>query len=112
MTKLENVIKGLECWSKMAIKCDSECSYKPNDERKKLVRECDFQKLCMDALELLKELYQAHIQELQKRIDQLEFELQQNQIWENYRNGLYNFQTYCMNSMSDIISISQKGYTK
>ena len=54
MTKIEMVIKGLECWSNMAVKCDGECPYKPNDEREKIVGECDFQALCKDALEVLK----------------------------------------------------------
>ena len=56
MTKRERVIKGLECWSHMAIKCDSGCLYRPTDEREKVVGECDFQALCIDALELLKYL--------------------------------------------------------
>ncbi len=48
------------------------------------------------------ELYQARIQELQGRINQLELELRHNQNWENYQKGLYSFQTYYMNLLSEI----------
>ena len=53
MTKLEKVIEGLKCWTSMAVNCDSKCAYKPDDEREKCVGECDFQRLCKDALDLL-----------------------------------------------------------
>lgn len=75
---------------------DFDISQVPEDLREKVRANVDKWKQACE------ELYQARIQELQERINQLEFELRQNQNWENYRNGLYNFQTYYINSISKI----------
>ena len=55
MPKLEQVTKGLECWSRMAVRCDKDCPYKPDEEREMIVGECDIQQLCKDASEVLNE---------------------------------------------------------
>ena len=53
MTKLEKVIKGLECWSNGARQCDNDCPYRPSIERMSVVGVCDIPQFCKDALELL-----------------------------------------------------------
>lgn len=78
-----------------------DISQVPEDIREKVRANIDKWKQAYE------ELYQARIQELQERISQLELELRHNQNWENYRNGLYNFQTYYTNYLSEIRQISQ-----
>lgn len=80
---------------------DFDISQVPENMREKIRTNID------KWMQAYKELYQAHIQELQKRIDQLELEVRHNQNWENYKNGLYNYQTYYTNYLSEISSISQ-----
>lgn len=81
---------------------DFDISQVPEDLREKVHANIDKWKQACE------ELYQARIQELQEQINQLKFESRQNQNWENYQNGLYNFQTYYMNCMSEQNSISQR----
>ena len=78
---------------------DFDISHVPEDIREKVRANIDKWKQAYE------KLYQARIQELQERINQLELKLQYNQNWENYQKGLYNFQTYYTNLLSEISSI-------
>lgn len=78
---------------------DFDITQVPEDIREKVRASIDKWKQAYE------ELYQARIQELQERINQLELELWYNQNWKNYQKGLYNFQTYYTNLLSEISSI-------
>lgn len=59
MTKLENVINGLECWVKSATaaqECDGDCPYRTTVEEQQVMGECNWPNLFKDALELLKDM--------------------------------------------------------
>ena len=82
---------------------DFDISQVPEDLREKIRANTNKWKQACE------ELYQARIQELQERINQLESELRQNQNWEIIGTGLYNFQTYRMNYLASEISQHTRG---